>query len=655
MTKTIQFVYPQDTKAVSLSGGGCGLNCSHCNKHYIEQMDTLKDPIPEGTKSLMISGGLQKDGKSFVLDKKEELLRIKKEGNYNFNSHVGFVDADEVDELARVVDFVSFDFVSDPAVIKRVYKLDKTVEEYIELFKRLSQKVKTYPHVTIGLDAGRIHWEYNAIDILHELGADRLVLNVLIPTPGTEFANVPNPNLEEVRRVFQHARRVFKDKLLIVGCMRPWGNYRSDLDVMAIDEGVDRIVQPTITARRFAEKKGFDISYLYECCALDTKTYAQEPKFRGKGAPPLQAPSGGCGTGSSGCGCASKEPVKTEAGCCGSHNKEREETGTCCKTAKPPSKVESKMRVSTGSASILGLKDVRVQAKNKTIYLMNSGGCEYSCGFCAQGKNSSSQEDKLSRVTWPEFETNDVMQALGNRETDYKRVCMQVVNTKDIFTKLPDTVKAIRAAAPNTKIAMTIRTYNLKDVDALFDVGVNEVGLSIDAIDPAQFAKIKGGSFQFHKDFVLKAADKYPGKIATHLIVGLGETEKQVVELMKELQAHQVIIALFAFTPVKGARMVFSQPPDIGSYRRIQVALHLIRNNLKRDIQYNANGQIIDFGPAKKDLANLLQNSNVFETSGCSDCNRPYYNERAGSKELYNHPDQLKIDQFNRALETIYT
>lgn len=269
MTQAIQFVYPQDTHTVSLSGGGCALDCDHCNKHYIENMKTLEDKVPENTKSMLISGGLKADGKSFIMDKKKEIEELKKSGDYRFNSHVGFVDEDELDTIAELVDFISFDFVSDPDVIKRVYHLDRTVEEYIELYKRLKTKIKTYPHVTIGLDAGKIHWEYEAIDILHDIGADRLVLNVLIPTAGTKFENVKPPEMEEVRKVFQHARKVFSDGLLIVGCMRPTGKYRMDLDLMAMEEGIDRIVQPTTKAKKFAKEQNMKVSHLYECCALD--------------------------------------------------------------------------------------------------------------------------------------------------------------------------------------------------------------------------------------------------------------------------------------------------------------------------------------------------------------------------------------------------
>lgn len=601
MPRKIQFVYTDDTKTVSLSGKGCALDCKHCNKHYLKQMNTLDSPTPENTKSFLISGGLKKNGKSFILDKKQELRSLKNKGNYRFNSHVGFVDPEELNEVAQIVDYVSFDFVSDANVIKKVYKLDKDPQEYIAQYKLLTKKIKTYPHVTIGLDEGKIHWEYEAIDILHDLGADRLVLNILIPTKGTEFENVAPPELSEVRAVMKYARKVFKDGLLIVGCMRPGGSYRTEVDKIAIEEGVDRIVKPTPQARKLAEEMRLTISYLYECCALD--------------------------------------PVREER----SENKQPVESAQ-----------NDLLRVSTASAAILDLKKTHLRSKTKTIYLMNTGGCEFDCSFCSQARSASAKEDKLSRVSWPEYSERNVFDALKEKEGVYKRICMQVVNSKDIFKTLPKTVSEIRKSAPKTKIAVTIRTYEMKDIDAMFAVGVDEVGLGVDVVDPLQFQKIKGGDFNFFKNFVLKAGDKYPNKIAVHVIVGMGETEKQMVEVMEELQKHKIIIALFAFTPVPGAKLEFKVPPNISSYRRIQVALYLIRNNPKRAFQYDEEGRIVDFGMDREVLQKKLIGSDVFETSGCKDCNRPYYNERAGSKDLYNYPEKLAIEEFERVFETIF-
>ncbi|HBU06807.1 MAG TPA: radical SAM protein [Candidatus Magasanikbacteria bacterium] len=314
----------------------------------------------------------------------------------------------------------------------------------------------------------------------------------------------------------------------------------------------------------------------------------------------------------------------------------------------------NKIRVSLGSAAILGLRELKMTALSQTIYLMNSGGCEFNCSFCAQAKCATSEQDKLSRVSWPEYDLDIVLQALKEKQNNYKRICFQVVNSPRIFKTLAETTKKIRESTPHSQIAITIRTYKPEDIEAVFNAGADEVGLSIDAVNEEQFAKIKGGNLKIYQDFILHTADKYPGKIATHLIVGMGETEKEMVDMIQELHEHEVIIALFAFTPVKGAKLEFKQEPNISSYRRIQVALYLVRNNLDKSFVYNDNGQITNFGYNKEELVNILKDSNVFETSGCKDCNRPYYNERVGDKDLYNYPCKVADDKFVQILESIY-
>lgn len=231
-------------------------------------MAKLSDPIADNVTSLLISGGLKQTGQSFILDRKKALLDLKKTRHLRFNAHVGFVKSEEIEQIIKIIDCVSFDFVTDPKVIQRVYKIKKTKQDYIKLYKLLAKKIKVYPHITIGLDGGKIHWEYAAIDELYKLGVKCLVLNVLIPTRQTEFSNIKPPDLAAVRAVIKYCRQVFKPGIVILGCMRPAGRYREELDKIAITELVDRIVQPTPPARQLAEKLGLVISKSYECCVM---------------------------------------------------------------------------------------------------------------------------------------------------------------------------------------------------------------------------------------------------------------------------------------------------------------------------------------------------------------------------------------------------
>jgi uncharacterized radical SAM superfamily protein len=120
--------------------------------------------------------------------------------------------------------------------------------------------------LTIGLYKGELAGEYEAIEILKGLGTKSVVLNVFMPTSGTGLENVTPPPLDDVRGVVRKARKTFEN--VYIGCMRPGGSYRKKLDVLAVEEGVDRIVNPAKTARDLAKEKNLSIDWKKECCIL---------------------------------------------------------------------------------------------------------------------------------------------------------------------------------------------------------------------------------------------------------------------------------------------------------------------------------------------------------------------------------------------------
>ncbi|AMQ18649.1 radical SAM protein [Thermococcus peptonophilus] len=261
--------------SVSLTGNTCALNCAHCGKHYLEGMrkpergellDYCLKLARDGYNGCLLSGGM--DGRLKVpLDfYAEEIREIKRRTNLKLNAHVGFIDESDL-EWVKYVDVVSLDFVADDDVIKRVYKIDKTVEDYLRILNLLTEAgVRVAPHITIGLDFGKIHWEYKAIDLLVKYPIDVLVLDVLIPTKGTEMENVPKPSVEESLEVVKYARERF-DGELSIGCMRPLGRWRLEFDKGAILAGVDRLTNPPRKVIEWA-KTIRDVEIIYECCVM---------------------------------------------------------------------------------------------------------------------------------------------------------------------------------------------------------------------------------------------------------------------------------------------------------------------------------------------------------------------------------------------------
>jgi biotin synthase len=136
--------------------------------------------------------------------------------------------------------------------------------------------------------------------------------------------------------------------------------------------------------------------------------------------------------------------------------------------------------------------------------------------------------------------------------------------------------------------------------------------------------------------------------VSTHLIVGLGETEREMVETVQKCFDMGVLSALFAFTPISGTALAHLNQPKIQIYRRIQVARYLIVHRLVRyeGMQFDTEECINNFGVDAQTLMRVIKAGEAFRTSGCPDCNRPYYNEKP-SGPIYNYPKDLAAEDFS--------
>jgi len=262
----ITWSYPLDTAVLSLTGEQCALDCAHCGGHYLGGMRPIWDSEPDSSTSCLISGGCDPQGRVPVLAHMDH-VRAWRQGR-KMNWHVGFVSEAEMESIAPLVDVVSFDFVGDDETIREVYGIDRTVDDYAETYRLLRRHSRTLPHVTIGLRGGTLGHELPALEHLEALGVDGLVILVFIPTPGTRYADRQPPAVSAVAELLAEARLRFPDKPLYLGCMRPKGSYRNELDPLAVRAGFNVIVSPARPARQQAAELGLAVRQIRECCVL---------------------------------------------------------------------------------------------------------------------------------------------------------------------------------------------------------------------------------------------------------------------------------------------------------------------------------------------------------------------------------------------------
>jgi lipoyl synthase len=325
----------------------------------------------------------------------------------------------------------------------------------------------------------------------------------------------------------------------------------------------------------------------------------------------------------------------------------------------------TQIRVSLGTAIILGLLDGKLDAQPTTAYLMTyrAGKCTANCGFCPQARASKSSAEMLSRVSWPTFPTPNVISALetGVKQGKIRRVCIQALNYPEVFAHLEALVKQIKSRS-NVPVSVSCQPLNKLNIQLLAAAGVDRLGIALDAATEALFNKIKGkdagDSYSWESQFrQLEEAILVFGKgnVSTHVIVGLGETEQQAAQTIQRCVDMTVLPALFAFTPVRGTALEAKLAPPLESYRRVQLARYLIVKDKTRfeNMQFDEGGKIVDFGVSQETLGQTIGEGVPFQTSGCVDCNRPFYNEKP-SGPLYNYPRKLNKKEIEEIKKNLW-
>jgi lipoyl synthase len=294
----------------------------------------------------------------------------------------------------------------------------------------------------------------------------------------------------------------------------------------------------------------------------------------------------------------------------------------------------TKIRLSLGSAVVLGLREARMEAAPTTLYMMLGESCLGACRFCAQARDSDADPKFLSRVVWPEFDLESVLERLSLlRETEggagIRRICMQTLQAPGIAQRLVDAAEAFHRTTA-LPISICMNPTEPGWLPRLKAAGVDRVGVGLDCATEELFSAIKPG---FHWDRYHRFLDEIVevfGTGSVHLIVGLGESDAELIRAMQDARDRHCTVALFAFTPVRGAQLD-RQPPEVGRYRALQLARYLILSGRARaDAMIFEEGRLVSLGAEPMVVAQALERGLPFRTSGCPDCNRPNYNERPG-------------------------
>lgn len=312
------------------------------------------------------------------------------------------------------------------------------------------------------------------------------------------------------------------------------------------------------------------------------------------------------------------------------------------------------IRVSYGTAIAMGLIKAKMLVRPTTAYLMiyHDGRCINNCAFCPQARESKADLAKLSRVTWPAFELKEVVNKI--KDGNFARICLQTIDYQGLEE---DVLTLLGALYPlDLPISLSITPVDKTYLKKFKELGVDYVGVGLDVASERLYNTLKESLYSWDEmwKFAKEIIDIFGEKKAfIHIIIGLGETDKEVLEVIQRAYDLKAEVSTFAFTPIKGTRLEKSKPPSLKRYRKIQIAHYLIKENIKRveDFEFDNEENLTSFGIGEEELLELLK-EHALMTHGCPGCNRPYYNEKPG-KEPYNYPLKPRKEDLKRILKSL--
>lgn len=297
-------------------------------------------------------------------------------------------------------------------------------------------------------------------------------------------------------------------------------------------------------------------------------------------------------------------------------------------------------------------------------------GCKANCAYCglARKRKGSFDEKSFIRVDWPIYPFKEILQRTKEREYRLKRICLSMVtHPKAVNDLIVMTKEAAEVLSLPISVLITPTLIKKEHLRILKDFGADMVGVAIDTATPELFNKLRGRvtSSPHRWDVYWKGLKEAveifgEGKVGCHFIVGLGESEKEMVFAIQKAHDLGARTHLFSFFPEEGSMIEDWPQPPLDQYRRVQLARHLIDEGISRyeRMEFDEVGRAVHFGIDGEELNKVIESGKAFMTSGCPAkdgslaCNRPFSNERP-SQPIRNFPfkpSKEDVDEIKRQI-----
>ena len=313
------------------------------------------------------------------------------------------------------------------------------------------------------------------------------------------------------------------------------------------------------------------------------------------------------------------------------------------------------VQLSTAAAITLGITNGKMYRCDCTrclnLLLTYPEGCRANCAYCGLARHREAERDfadrNFIRVDWPAVPVETIVDivAKDGENTPFHRMCISMIthpnSEEDTFKVLEKWTEKVSPDTVPVSILSNPTTMQREDVQRLKDMGSDIFTVALDAATPQLFERTRGKgvqsphSWKKYWEILEDARDIFgPKKFGAHIIVGMGETEFEVLNLVQQVVDMGGHSHMFCFFPEKGSLMDHLPATPRDQWRRVQLARYMIDYcgvNVKQ-MSFDSEGRVTDFGLPNNEVSNIVDAGIAFRTSGCpgkfqddiSACDRPY-------------------------------
>jgi uncharacterized radical SAM superfamily protein len=227
--------------------------------------------IEAGAQGMLLTGGSNHRNEVEYDPFYSTLRRIKDAfPQFRIAVHAALVDAAAAGRMESAgIDVAMLDVIGAQETVREVYHLKRPVADFeASLAALTATSMKIVPHIVIGLHFGRLLGERSALEMVMRHRPAALVLVVVMPFYAPAHRPFVVPPGAEVGRFLLEAREALPQIPLLLGCARPAGRAKQEIDAYAVLAGLDGIAHPADGLVELAVRLGRAVSVTPACCSI---------------------------------------------------------------------------------------------------------------------------------------------------------------------------------------------------------------------------------------------------------------------------------------------------------------------------------------------------------------------------------------------------